>query len=586
MTYRRALSIFAILAALTVITLSLRYWWFWTVSPDTERTDNASPAFEFVVESRGLEQAIVSGSRDRLFIFESLGTGAALIDYDGDERVDVLVQNGGTVKRHETAGRSSVELVPGPGPTLYRQGIDGRFMDVTSKSGIPSCAWGTGVAVADVDNDGDPDVFLSALGPNRLLINESDGQFRDATKTSGVDHPGCATSAAFLDYDRDGWIDLYVANYVEFDFDNPPNQGRPCLEANVPVSCAPSMHYPAADILFRNRGDGTFEDVTTIAGCSGTVGAYGLGVVTADFNRDGWPDIYVANDTTANFLWVNRGDGTFENLALSHGAALSETGQGQSGMGVTVGDANGDGWSDIFVTNYALEPNAYYRSFGDGTFAEQSTVAGLGVASHRYLGWGTRFLDIDHDGRLDLIAVNGHVHPNVSEVGNDLSFSQQPLLFRGLGQGQFESVQGLQGDFVTPRNYRGLAVGDVDRDGALDLLITVLDGPPLLCLNRSQQRGNWIGFRVRGRTSNRDGIGARIEITTGQTTQFQEISGAGGYLCAVEPVAHFGLGAVTSVESVRVRWPNGETADLGPASGNRYHLLDEVRGLSSPDKNR
>lgn len=580
---RHLVSLAVVSLALVLISVVIYRW-----TGDSRNADSGDQAttqplraqLRFDLHESGMDQPVITGTTERLFIFESLGIGAALLDVDADGRLDVLVQNGGTARTNERQNGATVEIIPGPGPTLYRQLDTGRFADVTRDAGIPPCAWGTGVATADIDNDDDVDVLLTAFGPNLLLINDGNGRFHDASASSGLAHPGHATSAVFIDFDRDGWLDLYVANYVEFDLQNPPNRGAPCQETDVEVSCAPSMHASADDVLYRNRGDGTFEDVTERAGCSGTTGGYGLGVVAGDFDRDGWPDLYVANDTTANFLWRNRGDGTFEDVALIHGAALSETAQAQSGMGVTLGDADGDGALDVFVTNYALEPNAFYRNLGDGSFSEDSTLAGLGRSSHPYLGWGTSFLDIDHDGGLDLVVVNGHVHPRIDEVGNPkVTFRQRPLVFLNTGDATFRTVDSMDGPLLTPRNHRGLTTGDVDGDGALDLLVTVLDGPPLIYLNRSTGRGNWIGFRLRGTNSNRNGIGARVTITVGQTAQSREISSAGGYLCATEPRAHFGVGSATNVDTLKVLWPSGKTTEGISIDVNRRYLLDEDQGL-------
>lgn len=542
----------------------------------------AAPAgFVNVAPSRGLTRSNVSGSPGLLWIFENIGSGAALLDYDGDGRLDAYINNAGTTEILPGPPKR-LRLVKGPGATLYRQLPDGRFEDATERAGVSFDGWGTGVAVGDVENDGDLDLFLGAYGTPRLFVNLGDGTFRDATASAGLERPGYSTSAAFVDHDRDGDLDLYVVQYVVFDTDDLPNRGDLCYQDDVIISCGPTMHPHMPDIFYRNRGDGTFEDITAEAGMSRQPGAYGLGVAAGDLDRDGWPDIYVTNDTQANFLWRNEGDGTFQELALLSGVALSETAQGQSGMGVDFGDVDGDGWLDIQVSNYSEEANAFYRNLGDGTFEDRSASSGIARATFMLLLWGTKLFDIDHDADLDLVLVGGHVHPRAAELAPHLSFEQRILACLGDGTGKFTDASAKLGlDLLVRRNHRGLAVGDVDGDGDLDMLVTLLDGPPILLENSVPKLGNSIQFVLEGATSNREGIGARIEVVSGGKRQVREVTRGGSYLSGSDAAAHFGLGAAERCDVVEVLWPSGGSSRLEGLAAGRLWRIREADGAVS-----
>lgn len=526
--------------------------------------------------SLGIDKALLSGGQDRHFIFESLGTGCAVFDFDGDGLLDLFVVNAGRSSR-QPGDSKRVQLIDGPGSTLYRQRVSGRFEDVTDAAGLRFTGWGVGAAVGDIENDGDLDLLVTVFGANRLYVNGGDGRFTERGATAGVDHTGLSTSAVFFDYDDDGLLDLYVTNYVVFDLSRPPNDAEPCLERGVPVSCSPPLHEPAPDVLFRNLGDGRFRDVTTEAGLGDQEGAYGLGVVAADVNRDGAVDLYVANDTTPNFLWLNQGDGTFIDETYFSGAGVSENGQGQAGMGVDSGDANGDGWPDLYVTNFSLEPNAFYENVGDGTFADGSYRSGLARASFRYLGWGTKFFDYDLDGRLDLVVANGHVYPRVGELESGMAFQQPCLLFRGDDNGFVDVTGKAGGDLGALRNHRGLATGDLNQDGAVDLVITTLDSPPLVLFNEvlTTESRRAIGFVLAGTRSNSEGIGARIEIETEKGFQSAEVSRGGSYLSSSDAQVVFGIGAEKRVRSVLVLWPSGTKQKLGTLEGSGLYHLEE-----------
>jgi len=534
----------------------------------------------------GIRRRNESGSPGLVYIFENIGSGCAVFDFDDDGLLDVFVNNAGTTVvetvRDEAGGEAKrVKLVPGPGTSLYRQlpGDRVAFEDVTARAGVAFDGWGTGVAVGDIENDGDLDLFVGAFGTNRLYVNDGDGTFTETSRAAGLGREAYASSAAFFDYDKDGDLDLYVVNYLVFDLDEPPNGGEPCLSRGVAISCPPNMHRPMNDTLYSNRGDGTFEDVTVAAGMEDQPGAYGLGVAVADLDRDGWPDIYVANDTQANFLWQNRGDGTFEEVALFSGVALSENAQGQSGMGVDLGDVDGDGWIDIQVNNFSEEPCAYYRNLGDGTFADLTAESGLGQATFMSLSWGSRFFDYDHDGRLDLMIVSGHIQARAAELGVNQSFPQCMQVFRNVDGRRFLDVSAEMGEVMkAARNHRGLTTGDIDRDGDLDVLVTLLDGPPLLLENNASGGGGSVAFELEATRSNREGIGARIEIAVGATKQVREVTRGGSYLAANDVAAHFGVGAAKKLDSVRIDWPSGAVTTLANLATGRTYRVRESDG--------
>ncbi len=528
----------------------------------------AGGAFVDLAPELGLTRVLAAGSPEKLFILENVGSGAGILDFDGDGLLDIFLSNAGSIRDRK--------ILPGPGVALYRQLPAGRFEEVAARAGIRFDGWGTGVAVGDIDGDGDPDIFLGTLERPLLFRNGPGGTFEERAKEAGIDLPGYSTSAVFLDYDRDGELDLYVARYVEFDIAHPPNGGRPCLENDIPISCGPTMHRPVPHLLWRNAGGGKFEDATEKAGMGRQVGPYGLGAAAGDVDGDGWPDIYVANDTTANFLWKNKGDGTFEEIALEAGCALGENAQGQSGMGVDLGDVDGDGKLDIFVANYSEEYNAFYHNLGGDSFADRTYDSGLNEGCFLTMGWGAKFIDYDQDGALDLFVVNGHVQTRAREMNPALSYEQPILFYRGDGAGRFRRTDAELGpDVNRPRAHRAASVADIDGDGDLDILITVLDAPPVLLVNQVGQRNGSVVLRLRGTRSNREGIGARVELAAGGRTQVREVTRGGGYLSASDAVAHFGLGGLPGAESVRVTWPSGRVDDLGPLKAGFTYLIEE-----------
>lgn len=526
--------------------------------------------FKDMARGMGLDRRLVSGGRQKHIIVENIGTGAGILDIDGDGLLDLFLSNAGTI--------SEGKVSPGAGLALYRQGPLGTFSEVSASVGLEFTGWGTGVAVADYDNDGDQDLFLSCWGPDRLWENRS-GKFIETARKAGVDYEGLSTSAVFLDYDLDGNLDLYVACYVRLDMDNLPNSGEPCIEGKARVACGPDFYEPASDRLYHNEGGGIFRLVSDEVGIAEATGGYGLGVAVGDFNLDGMPDIYVANDTTENYLWMNQGGKTFLDEALHAGASLGPEGQGQAGMGVAIGDYNGDGRSDIFVTNYSQEQNALYSSVARGEFIEKSVESGFSMESFISLGWSTFFADFDNDSDEDLFVANGHVHPEAARVNSTLAYKQACLFYKNNGKGRFELFPDSVGvDAILPRVHRGAAQGDIDSDGDIDILISVQDGQPVFLDNRTEGAGNSLLVELEGSRSNREGIGARLVGKVGGKVITRRIGRGGGYLSSKDCRAHFGLGASPILDSLEIHWPSGQVGTLENLAAGQIYRVREADG--------
>ncbi len=513
-----------------------------------------------------------SGGSDKKFIHETISGGLVFLDYDNDGRLDLYLVNGSTLEA--VAGQE-----PAPRNALFRNRGDGSFEDVTEKAGVGgSGAWGMGACAADYDNDGDTDLYVTNyFGPNILYRNNGNGSFSQATAGARLAGGKWSTGCAFADYDRDGYLDLFVAGYVEVDPKRLPQPGenKYCQYRGVPVMCGPRGLKGAPDFLFRNNGDGTFSDVSRQAGVADEKGYYGLGVVWGDYNNDGWPDLYVANDSTPNYLYKNKGDGSFEEMGLMSGTALSGDGREQAGMGVDFGDYDGDGRLDIYVTNFSDDSNTLYRNEGEDNFADVTYQAGHGESTWSYLGWGTGMVDLDNDGDLEIFVANGHVYPQVDEHSLNTSYRQRRLVFENLG-GKFKEIGGeLGGVFAEKHPSRGAAFGDYDNDGDLDIALSNMDEGPTLLRNDSGHGNNWLSIKLIGTRSNRDAVGARVRVKFGDRGSIAEVKAGSSYLSQNDLRLHFGLGKSAVVELVEVLWPSGARQTLEQVKANQLLTIVE-----------
>jgi enediyne biosynthesis protein E4 len=525
----------------------------------SRRGPNTAKAMAFFTDEAakaGLTMKNVFGGVDtKKYIIETTGTGVAIFDYDNDGWPDIFVVNGTTLEAPPSAS--------GPTNHLYRNNHDGTFTDVTEKAGLRHTGWGQGVCVGDYDNDGYEDLYVTYYGKNVLYHNNGDGTFSDVSAKAGVDGTGkaWASGCAFVDYDRDGKLDLMVATYVDFDMSSTPKPGdrADCLWKGVPVMCGPRGLPWNSNILYHNRGDGTFEDVTKKAHIDKTNGHYGLSVSTLDFDDDGWPDIYVACDSTSSILYRNNHDGTFTDVAVLADAAFNEDGMEQAGMGSTVGDYNGDGRLDIFKTNFSDDTSTLYANRGDGTFDDSTFAAGLGLNT-KYLGWGTMFFDFDNDGWPDLLLVNGHVYPEVDKQHLGSDYQEPRILYHNLGNGKFEDISANSGPGITePKSSRGMATGDVWNDGRISAVVSNMNAAPSLLVNQTRYSNHWVAVETKGTKSNRDGFGAKIRVKAGSRVLVDEVRSGSSYISNSDRRVHFGLGAVDKVDWIEIRWPSGLT---------------------------
>jgi hypothetical protein len=554
--------------------------------PVNSQSTAKTPIFDELADKSGLKFRHYNGMTGQLFLPEIMGAGAALFDFDNDGDLDVFLVQGSVLAPEDNPRRT---LFPWREPAeprglLFRNdlvaGPDGssprlQFTDVTERSGIRANGYGMGAIVGDVNNDGWPDLYLCNLGPNHLYLNNGNGTFTDVTRKAGADDTRWSTSAAFVDYDRDGWLDLVVVNYADFNAASSPT----CYsESTVKDYCGPRSFRAVGNRLLHNKGDGSFEDVTIAAGVSREFG-HALGVVTADFNADGWIDIYVANDGDPNQLWINQKNGTFKNEALLAGVAVNRDGQAEAGMGVDAGDFNGDGSEDIFVTHLMDETNTLYVNLGNTAFEDRTREANLGLPGSRLTGFGTLFFDYDNDGRLDLLVVNGAVRllPELAQKGDPFPLGQPNQLFHNDGAGKFVEVSEQAGEaFRLPEVSRGAAFGDVDNDGGTDVLVTNNNGPVRLFLNRIGKRNHWLGLRLLGKSVNRDMLGARVEVVvTPKQILLRRVRTDGSYCSSQDPRVLVGLGSAERVEAVRVRWPDGSVEEWKAPPINRYLTLKE-----------
>ncbi len=538
-----------------------------------ERPGDTEGIFSEIAAGAGVHFRLQNGRSDAHHIVETMIGGVGWIDYDGDGDFDLYLPNGhdASIDAWKEGKQSN---------RLYRNRGDGSFDDVTEAAGVGDRRYSSGMAVADFDNDGDSDLLVTNIGRNTLYRNRGDGTFEDHTEKAGLTHEGSNSSAVWFDLDRDGDLDLYITRYLRYR----PRLARSCRERNVNVYCHPRFFAGESDLLYENLGDGTFTEIGRKAGVTraGPANGKGLGVTAADLDGDGWPDIYVANDTTANFYWRNTGKGRFEDGAFDAGVALSNAGLAQAGMGVDCGDVDGDGDLDIHVTNFAGETNNLFLSNGSGKFRDGVQQANLG-RSHGRLGFGTLLADIDLDGDLDIVTANGHVDDSVenSDSPTESTYRQPPDYFRGDGKGRFEHASADAGAaFGQAYVARGLASADIDDDGDLDLAMATIGGPLVLLRNntRSSAAGegpNYLRVRLRGTRSNRDGYGARLEARLGERTLVRDCQSARSYLAAVDPRALFGLGKSTKVDELKITWPSGKVQRLENLRANREVVVVE-----------
>ncbi len=562
--------------------------------PPRERQSRAagrtSDWFVDRAEESGLKFRHVNGTEGKFYYAEVIAPGAAMVDYDNDGDLDVfLVQSGSLLN---FGSRTPNPESRGSSSRLFRNDLtvnsDGtrvlHFTDVTDASGIVSRGYGMGVAAGDFNNDGCVDLYLTSLGPNQLFRNNCNGTFTDVSKQSRTDDSSWTVSSAFLDYDRDGWLDLFVGNYLSWRVES----NTPCFTpSGRPDYCSPNVYQPQPSRLLRNNHDGTFSDVTTVSGIAREFGP-ALGVSTADFNGDGWIDVYVANDGQPNQLWINQRNGTFRNTGLLSGTALSAHGKAKSGMGVDAGDFDNDGDEDLFVTNLTGEGNDLYVNDGSGLFEEQGARSGLGAASRGYTGFGTAWFDIDNDGLLDTLTINGAVQTieALRRVNDPFPLHQRKMLFKNPGQGRFEDVTARGGvAFELSEVGRGAAFGDVDNDGDEDVLVANNNGQPRLLVNNIGNQNHWIGLRLVGAApgtaanQTRDMLGARVGIVRdGGPTLWRRVRSDGSYASANDPRVLVGLGQSTSVSRVRVIWPGGKTEEWTSIAIDRYTTLREGEG--------
>jgi len=553
-------------------TSSTRIFWILVIvgaAASALHSESGFPVFVDIAEKVGITLMNICGGSQKDYIVEANGNGAAFLDYDNDGEVDVLIVNGSTLEHYKKGGDPMV--------ALYHN-VGGHFVDVTESAHLRKNGWGMGSCVADYNNDGFPDVYITAYGPNVLFRNNGDGTFTDVTASAGVGDARWGTGCAFGDYDRDGNVDLYVANYVSFDEKTVRTRGANdlCRYMGADVFCGPVGLPGQPDVLYHNNGDGTFSDVTAKAGIRDP-NYYGFGVIFSDLDNDGWPDIYVANDSQPNLLFRNNRNGTFSEVGLSSGAALNEAGRPQSGMGVAIGDYDGNGLPDIFVTNFARDTNTLYKNLGNMFFIDSTVSAGLGEISLPYLGWGTSLADLDNDGRPDIFVANGQVYPQVDRLNVGQKYFQRKELYRNLGNGKFEEIARASPDLLIGKSSRGASVADFDDDGDLDILVININDRPSFYRNDGGNRNHWIGFRLEGTRSNRSAIGARVEIETGGRRQISYVVSGGSYLSQNDLRVHFGLGEVTRVDRVRIRWPNGNTEESGPVEADRVITIKEAK---------
>jgi enediyne biosynthesis protein E4 len=535
------------------------------------------PKLEDVTEKVGIHFKH-SSSPEARYIVESMSGGVLLLDYDRDGWLDIYFTNAPTLE-----GALKGEKARG---TLYHNNHDGTFTDVTDKAGIGTPCFAMGGAVGDYNNDSWPDIYVTCLGGNVLYRNNGDGTFTDVTKQAGVADGRWSMGASFGDYDGDGFLDLMVTNYVDFDLQHPPTfgSGLTCKYMGIDVQCGPRGLRGSGDSLFHNNGNGTFTDVSKKAGVDDPDAYYGLTTIWADFNNVGRPDIYVANDSTAGYLYRNEGNGKFTDIGLESGTALGEDGHEQAEMGIAIGDYLHTGRPSMAITDFALDNTPLYRNDGKWNFEDVSYSSGVGLPSLPWVKWGISFVDLDNDGWLDLVTVTGHVYPQVDQLASGAKFREPKVVQYNQGDGTFCDASDQSGPAILePRVSRGLAVGDLFNDGNMDLVVEDLVGSPMVLRNPGVPGRHWVSFELAGTTSNRLAIGARLKIVAGGMTQTEEIHSGGSYISQSDLRVHFGLGSATKIDSLEVRWPSGFVDTAKDLPADKFYGVLEGKGIMPPE---
>jgi hypothetical protein len=531
------------------------------------------PQFKDVSREVGLTLPHIS-TPDKQYIVESMSGGVGLIDCDNDGKLDIIVANGSTIDHFRHGGDPMI--------TLYHQDAGFKFSNITQSAGLTRKGWGMGVAVADYDNDGLPDIYVTGYGGNALYHNLGNCKFEDVTDKAGVAADGFSTGAAWADYDRDGHVDLFVSRYVHFDINKLPTFGsdeKTCRFKGIRVQCGPWGMQGESDFLFHNRGDGTFEEVSKKAGVDDPDRYYGLGVEWGDYDDDGWPDLYVANDSGPNYLYHNKHDGTFEDVSMLAGAAVSSDGLQQGSMGVDWGDYLRDGRMGLFVTNFTEQPDTLYRNLGKGEFSDVTWPAKLAQPTYMNVGWGTGFADFSNSGLLDIFIANGHVYPQMDQIAGAARYAEPMQLFRNQGDGTFDDISNVLAE-IPAASRRGAAFGDLNNDGSIDVVVLDMDGPPQLLLNVSANHNHRALFKLVGTKSNKMAIGAKVSVTAGKITQTAEVHAGGSYLSSNDPRVHFGLASEGTMSQVEIRWPMGQKEILKDVPADFIYTITEGKGIT------
>ena len=529
-----------------------------------------TPKFVDITEASGIHFRHQASPTSRKYLPETMGSGVALFDYDNDGRLDIYLVNGAPIHDPTSPGTIPVKSGPQYWNRLYHQKPDGTFEDMTEKAGVAGSGYGMGVAVADYDNDGFEDLFVTQYGHNILYHNNGNGTFTDVTAQAGVTGSGWSTSATWVDYDNDGKLDLVVARYLDWDF---PEIWCGEREAGNRAYCHPDLFKPVTLLLYHNEDGKRFREVSKQAGL--TAAGKGLGVAIADYDHDGYPDIFVANDSVPEFLFHNKRNGTFEEVGLETEVALDGDGRTYAGMGVDFADYNNDGWPDLVITDLANQKYPLYTNAGDGTFSDSGHGSGLAAISLLHSGWGIHFLDYDNDGWKDLLIAQGHVLDTIEKTTPGLFYKESPLLLWNTHHGFADVSKKAGGVFDQRWAARGLAVGDIDNDGRMDAVVTTTNGPAYVLRNETVTSNHWLEVKLVGHTSNRDGIGASIQVTLNSGVQSQTVTTGGSYLSASDVRAHFGLGAEKTVKQIEIRWPGGSIQKLQNVVGDRLLTILE-----------